>query len=126
MSYSRTKEKRTGRIILVSFYFVYCVLYGLYFFVYSGGTSDLETGKIVVTMLWIPFLFGAIWLGHNWARYLFLFFILLQIFFSIPLLIASVEEEFTLAPVIWALFLFQISVAVTLIYSSGIRALVRK
>jgi len=126
MSYSATKSKKTGRLILLGFYIAYWVIYTIGILGVPEEANRQLVGSTIVTMLWTTALFGAIWQGHNWARYIFLGLLVVTILFSVPMFAAVESLGFHLPPAMWLLILFHIAVFFTLIYSSSIRALVRK
>ncbi len=126
MSYSATKSKKTGRLILASFYIVYCVIYTATILTIPAESNHQLVGSTIVTMLWTTVLFGAIWQGQNWARYILLALLVVTIAFSLPMFAEVESAGFHMPPMMWLLILVHVAVFFTLIYSSSIRALVRK
>lgn len=118
-----------GRIMLILFFVGYCLLYPWNYFNIPAAAVDERrsfVGFILVNLLWTGVLFGAIWTGHGWARYLFLFVLLGEIYRWMPFFldIESVMEG--LSPAFWLLNALHVTVLVCFMCSQPIRALTRK
>lgn len=113
-------------MILASCYVIYLVLYTLSILWVPSGSSRQFLGSMFVTLLWITVLFAAMWVGQNWARYVFMCLLVVTVMFTVPLLSEVAASGMYLPITVWALGGFHVVVLCTLIYSRGIRALVRR
>lgn len=126
MEFSISRDKKIARSLLVLFFVLYCLLYGWTIHDLPPGASSPLHGSIIVSLLWTAFLFGAIWTGHNWARYFFLILSIASVLIGIPALVEAADARIPLLPSYWALFPLHILVIFTLIYLPAFRTLVRK
>ena len=126
MRYRYSTNRSAGRIILTGIFVVYCVIYLLTIFSIPHPHNQQLIGSTIVTMLWTVVLFGAMWFGHNWARYIYLCILLLTIVLSIPMIFGVQAMDVPLPVSLWVLMAFHIGVFFMLIYSPAIRALTKR
>ena len=119
-------DRRKGRILLAVYFVVYLVLTGLMLLLIRMDQDPQLIGVTIVSALWTAVLFGAMWMGHNWARYAFLVLLTLNIMFTIPDVIEVLYDRLSLPPIFWIYTAFKILMFFTLIYSRPIRVLTRR
>ena len=117
-------NKIVGRIIIIAIYILYPILE--YVVRASAKTVDdkfvatLIVHVLVATVLTIAMLFGM-----DLARYLFLFFLAIQIFITAGMFLMTHQDETTVVPGYWILSAFNVIIFFVLIFSRAVRAVTR-
>lgn len=123
MEFSIARDKKIARSLLALFFVLYCLLST---WAIHEASNPQYIAATLVSLLWIAFLFGAIWLGHAWARYLCLILLLAATMLAIPVLVDANYFHMHLPPATWLIIALHVIVSSTLIYLPAFRTLVRK